>query len=307
MLAVSVLLLTIVCTTVPARADVNITAAQVGETNEVIISFDATGETNLVRAFALDIRLDNDANIVSATGLSADYWVYPGTIQIAADGTVSSYGSIAAEYGDLPGDTLVGPPDGNGVTLEAASLYAPVGPGSPNAPAKSGDLATLIIDKDCLLCISANVSRAGATGVVMENPDEVVTVNYPVCIEVNVPEPITDECMKDTAPEFPEWEQWGKPLCWCYARQCRGDADGIKTGPFWVAIPDLNMFRAAFNKSDLVLENVVNGICSDADHIKTGPFRVAIPDLNIFRAYFNKPELSVPECPMDNYNWFETP
>jgi len=62
---VSVLLLTIACKTVPAQADVYITAAQVGDTNEVIISFDATSETNLVRAFALDIKLDNDANIVS--------------------------------------------------------------------------------------------------------------------------------------------------------------------------------------------------------------------------------------------------
>jgi hypothetical protein len=139
----------------------------------------------------------------------------------------------------------------------------------------------------------------------MENPDEVVTVNYSACIEVNIAGPT--ECLKATAPEYPAWEQWGKPDCWCYARQCRGDADGIKTGPFWVAIPDLNMFRAAFNKSDLVLETVTNGICSDNDHAKTGPFRVAIPDLNTFRLYFNKPELSVPECDNTNYNFWETP
>ncbi|NIP33055.1 MAG: hypothetical protein GWN67_25485 [Phycisphaerae bacterium] len=291
----------------PALADVNITATQVGETNEVIISFDATSETNLVRAFGLDITLDNDVNIISVTGLSSDYWVYPGTIQIDAQGNITYAGTIVAEVGDLPGDTLPGPPDGNGVTLECASLYAPVGPGSPNAPAKSGDICSIIVSDDTCLSISANVSRAGPTGVVMENPDEVVTVNYPascIVIDVNIPD---DECMKDTAPEYPEWEAWGKPLCWCYSRQCRGDADGIKTGPFWVAIPDLNMFRAAFNKSDLVLQGVTNGICSDADHIKTGPFRVAIPDLNIFRAYFNKPELSVPVCDPANYNWWETP
>jgi hypothetical protein len=294
----------------PAMADVNITVAQVGEPcdGRVQISWDATSETNLVRAFALDIQLDNDANIVSATGLSADYWVYPGTIQIDASGNITDSGTIAAEYGDLPGDTLPGPPDSNGVTLEAASLYAPVGPGSPNAPATSGILAEIVVDANTCLTISANVSRAGPTGVVMENPDEVVTVNYPaVCFFVNVPVPIDEECMKESAPEFPEWEAWGKPLCWCYSRQCRGDADGIKTGPFWVAIPDLNMFRAAFNKSDLVLQTVTNGICSDADHVKTGPFRVAIPDLNIFRAYFNKPELSVPECDPSNFNWWETP
>jgi hypothetical protein len=294
----------------PALADVNITIAQVGEPcdGRVQISYDATGETNLVRAFGLDVTLDNDANVVSATGMSVDYWVYPGTIQIAADGTITDMGTIAAEYGDLPGDTLPGPSDGNGVTLEAASLYAPVGPGSPNAPAKTGILAEIVVDANTTLCITANVSRAGATGVVMEDPDQVVTVNVvPPCLFIDVPKDVDEECMKATAPEYAEWEAWGKPLCWCYARQCRGDADGIKTGPFWVAIPDLNMFRAAFNKTDIVLGSIANGICSDNDHTKTGPFRVAIPDLNVFRLYFNKPELSVPECPMDNLNYYETP
>jgi hypothetical protein len=84
-------------------------------------------------------------------------------------------------------------------------------------------------------------------------------------------------------------------------------SDGIKTGPFWVAIPDLNRFRLAFNKTDIVLRDVPQGICADFDKIKTGPFRVAIPDLNIFRQYFNKPELSVPECDMTNYNFWQHP
>jgi hypothetical protein len=291
-----------------ALADVNITAAQVGETNEVIISWDATGETNLVRAFGINIQLDNDVNIISINGLSADYWVYPGTIQIAADGTITTYGSIGAEYSDLPSDTLAGPPDGNGVTAEAASLYAPVGPGSPNAPVKFGDLASIIVSGSTCLSISANVSRAGTTGVVMENPDEVVVVNYPAsCVVIDVNEGVPPECIKLGTPDYPAWEAWGKPACWCYSRQCRGDADGVKTGPFWVAIPDLTAFRLAYNKTDIVLQNVTNGICSDADHIKTGPFRVAIPDLTNFRIYYNKVELLVPECDPLNYNFWLTP
>lgn len=291
----------------PALAAVNITATQVDETNEVIISFDATSETNLVRAFGLDIQLDNDVNIISVTGLSADYWVFPGTIQIDASGNITYIGTIAAEVGDLPGDTLPGPPDGNGVTLECASLYAPVGPGSPNAPAKSGNLCSIIVSGDTCLSISANVSRAGPTGVVMENPDEVVTVNYPascIVIDVNYPE---GECMKASAPEYPAWESWGKPLCWCYARQCRGDIDGIISGPFWVAVPDLNKLRPAFNKMDAQLAAIDGGICADLDHVKSGPFRVAVPDLNIFRQYFNKMAPLVPECDPTNYNFWETP
>jgi hypothetical protein len=280
-----------------AWAAVEISGAQVGSTDEAIISFDARTEPNLVRAFSFNIQADNDANIIAVTGVNPGYYIYPGTIQIDAAGVVSDYGSPAAPQSDLPSDTLAGI-DTNGVTVELASLYAPVGPGSPNAPDPCGPILSIRVSKPCCLTITANVSRAGSTGVVMESPDEVVTVNLPgaICIDWST------ECMKTTHPAYADWDTWGKPACWCYARQCRGDADGIKTGPFWVAIPDLNMFRAAFNKTDLVLAAVSNGICSDSDHIKTGPFRVAIPDLNIFRAYFNKPELSVPECDKSEIN-----
>ncbi|MBW8042533.1 MAG: hypothetical protein FVQ85_21405 [Planctomycetes bacterium] len=115
------------------------------------------------------------------------------------------------------------------------------------------------------------------------------------------------ECMKTSAPEYAVWEAWGKPACWCYSRQCRGDTDGIKIGPFWVAIPDLNIFRSAFNKTDIVLANVANGICADFDHTKSGPFRVAIPDLNMLRINHGKIEALIPECDRTNYNFWETP
>ncbi len=303
-LAVSSILLTILCTTVPVWADVIITAAQVGDTNEVIISFDATSETNLVRAFALDIRLDNDANIVSVTGISPDYYIYPGTIQIDSFGNVIDYGTALAEYGDLPGGTLPGL-DSNGITIEMASLYAPVGPGSPNAPAKSGDLLLFSISDYTCITITPNLARAGPTGVVMEDPNEIIDVNYPerYCIDSHPPH----VCMKESAPEYSVWQDWGEPKCWCYARQCRGDIDGIISGPFWVAVPDLNLFRPAFNKMDAQLALVENGICADLDHLKSGPFRVAVPDLNIFRLYFNKMAPLVPECDPTNFNWWETP
>ncbi|MDH4240320.1 MAG: hypothetical protein OEW48_12225, partial [Phycisphaerae bacterium] len=276
---------------------------------------DATGETNLVRAFGLNITLDNDANIVSATGLSADYWVYPGTIQIAADGTISFMGSIAAEYGDLPSDTLPGPPDGNGVTLEAASLYAPVGPGSPNAPAKSGDLAEIIVDANSTLCITANVSRAGATGVVMENPDEVVTVNV-ACLFVNVPKPeLPTDCYQNEA-DYDQFLEVGSPTCWCYLRQCHGDADGLKEGSakagYWfVGLNDLNILVSAWKvlepavaptPSGPGITSVTDGACADFDHLKEGSakagyWRVGLGDLNLLVANWKILEPAVAPTP----------
>lgn len=164
----------------PAWAeDVVITCAQVVDTNEVVISFDATNSTKgLVRAFGLNIQLDDDATIIGVGNVNPDYYIYPGTISIDTTQTPPEidYGTPVAEYGDLESDTLPGL-GSNGVTLEMASLYAPTGPGSPNAPAKSGVLLSLYVsrptapDLQTCLTITGNVARAGSKGVVMEDPD----------------------------------------------------------------------------------------------------------------------------------------
>ncbi len=291
----------------PAMATVTITLSHVDDTNEVIIGFTNDDVDNLVRAFGLNVTLNNDSNIVSAEGLSTDYWVYPGTIVIAADGEITDSGTIAAEYDDLPSDTLPGPPDSNGVTLECASLYAPVGPGSPNAPLQTGDLAKIIINgTDCQLCVTANVSRAGAKGVVMEDPAVDPTVVF-ACVDVNLPDEVPPECLKTTAPEYGEWEAWGKPLCWCYAKQCRGDLNGSSFFGKPVTLTDLNLFKLAFNKTDVELELVTDGICADLNHAAFFGKRVTLTDLNTFKLYFNKAEAEVPECDPTNYNFWETP
>jgi hypothetical protein len=98
------------------------------------------------------------------------------------------------------------------------------------------------------------------------------------------------DCLSTIAPEYAAWVSLGKPLCWCYRRQCRGDIDGIQTGPFHVAIPDLTLFKQCFNQ--FVLPPGCE--CADLDHLQTGPFRVAIPDLTIFKTYFN--QFVVPQC-----------
>jgi hypothetical protein len=250
----------------------------------------------MVRAFGLNIQLDSDANILEVTGLSADYWVHPGTIQIDAQGEVTYVGTIAAEYDDLPSDTLEGIGSG-GVTLEAASLYAPVGPG-PNAPDLSGDLASIIVSADCNLCITANVSRAGADGVVMEDPDQAVTVNYGPCIFVDVPDEEPD-CY-DGMADFDVYDSFGRPPCWCILRQCHGDADGVKEGDdkggyFYVGAGDLGLLLAGWKVLEPAVApipsgpgilSVTNGICADFDHLqegddKGGYFRVGAGDLGI--------------------------
>ena len=182
----------------PAMAAIDIEMAQVADTNEVIISI-TSDEANLIRAYGLNIKLtqntavadsDPDPNILEVTALNPGYWVFPGTIQIDPDGNVTNLGSPVAEYGDLPSDTLAGL-DSNGVTVELASLYAPVIPDSPNAPAQNGALLSVKVSGSACMTITANVARAGAKGVVMEDPDEDPTVNIQgeLCFEV-----ASDEC-----------------------------------------------------------------------------------------------------------------
>ncbi len=278
----------------PAWASVNISAVQVGYNNDVIISYDASSEPNLVRAFALDIQIGNDSNIVEVTALNSDYYIHPGTIQIDAQGKVTDYGSPVAPQSDLPSGTLPGL-DSNGITIEMASLYSPVGPGSPNAPTQTGDLVSIIVDNDTCLTISANVARAGPTGVVMEDPDEIVQVNFPepLCV-------VYHPCMGCYCyqPDYDEWVLVGDPDCWCWPRQCHGDADGlkggnVKTGYYWVGPTDLNILIAGWLVKEPAfgpgIASIPNGICADFAHdqggsAKTGFYRVGPTDLNILIA-----------------------
>jgi O-glycosyl hydrolase len=102
-------------------------------------------------------------------------------------------------------------------------------------------------------------------------------------------------CLSSGAPEYADWTVWGKPDCWCYDRQCRGDIDGRKIVS-WVSLADLNLLKSAFNKADTILKNIPNGICADLNHAKTGGVRVQTADFHILKSFFDKAETSVPCC-----------
>jgi hypothetical protein len=298
-----ILALVVLVFAAPAWADVVITCAQVDDTNEVVISFDATTEANLVRAFSLNIQLDDDATILSVGNVNPDYYIHPGTIQIDTSGpeVQIDYGTPVAEYDDLQSDTLLGL-DSNGITIEMGSLYYPTGPGSVNAPAKNGVLLSIYLsrptapDLQTCLTISGNVARAGSSGVVMEDPDEVVTVDSTGCCVDFLPE----ECYWGQ-PDYDEWEAVGKPLCWCYPRQCHGNATGeppeggVKAGYWYVGLGDLNVLISAWKvlepatgttPSGPGIGSVPGGACADFSHsaeggVKAGYWRVGLGDLNI--------------------------
>lgn len=142
---------------VPAMAAVTVTATDAGD-GSGLVTVSYTGSD--VRAFALDITVDGGAVISDVNALSADYYVNPGSVNVAGDGSIT--GSLVCDAGQYAG-TLDGEGT-SGITTEQGSLYV----GAVNAPAASGDLFSFVVDADCHVTIAVNAIRAG---VVMEDPD----------------------------------------------------------------------------------------------------------------------------------------
>jgi len=98
-----------------------------------------------------------------------------------------------------------------------------------------------------------------------------------------------------TGPDFAQWTLVGKPISWCTATQCHGDAnDAVETigkGSFRVGYADLNILVAGFSK--VYVDPVASPwIAADFNHaaepIGKGSFRVGYADLNVLVNYFSK-------------------
>jgi len=123
----------------------------------------------------------------------------------------------------------------------------------------------------------------------------------------------TAGCFPLDHPDHGEWVKVGMPECWCFPRQCRGDADGrwegtLKCGQiYYVRFYDLNVLMSTWNIAEPPHGPGVGsaGICADFDHAaegssKTGYYRVHFNDLNILMAhwYINAPPFG-PGIPAD--------
>ena len=144
----------------PAMAGVSIGCNAAG--NKLALTYDASTETELVRAFALDITVEG-ATITGVEGANPSYGIYPGSIVIDTDtGQVTNDGTPVADGAEYEG-TLPGL-GSNGVTIEMGSLYAD-GEAPPDA---AGNIITLVLSGPASSAtIAENVIRGG---VVMEDP-----------------------------------------------------------------------------------------------------------------------------------------
>jgi len=150
-------------------------------------SYDASDEPVLVRAFNLDITLNNGATIESifdykvglSTAADPGYGIFPGKIVIGGPidwGTPIASGGYP---GTLPGLGTYG------ITIEMGSLYS----GLDNAPLVSGTLFKITIDWNNASAVDVDIAiNTFRGGIVMEDGD-IPTIELVGC--TLIPEPAT--------------------------------------------------------------------------------------------------------------------
>jgi hypothetical protein len=242
--------------------------------NEVTISYAVTGGTELVRAFGLTIQCEDPCvAITQVVPVDANYRIYPSQIEIDG-GTVMDYGT--------PHDPCsLNDPN---IDIEMGSLYTldanfagDANAGYNMVPGLAGTLLKFYVEGPNG-CFDVNENSITG-GVVMEDPCNIPTVISPGgCFD--------GECY-DGMADYAQWELVGKPECWCWARQCLGDADGLPDGKsnFYVSTPDLTILKSYWQIQD---GPVGQGACADFDHLPDGKsnFRVSTPDLTILKSYW---------------------
>lgn len=284
----------------PAMGTVTITCntGSGADANKVTVKF-TSDEANNVRAFALDITC-TDANIIAGSvgEVNPAYYIHPGSFAIV-DGNATGTVVCSASYpGTEPGEGT------SSMTTEQGSLYEK---GVDPAPSQVDQvLFSFRADGECTVSLDENLIRGG---VVMENPDEVVSVDTTGTCEVDL------GCYN--GPDQAEWLAVGEPASWCEPRQCHGDADGLShtfgsapppIAPWpasYVTNEDITILLAGYKKaySDPVTHP---WIAADFNHQENtfgsapppiAPWpsaRVTNEDITILLTYYKKPDAQIP-------------
>jgi hypothetical protein len=232
-------------------ADVTISCTADG--NVVTVSYEASAEANIPRAFSLDIQLSTDATITDVTPLDPNYWVYPGSYD---EDPCTPVGDPCDSEDTLPGE------DSNGVTIEMASLHSPTGSvANPNAPDISNALLSFKVSGDCNVYISSNAARGKVVFYDATNEDDGRDVVYTGCtVEsgcLKVGETVGGVYITQAMRDL--WDSLGQPDCWCYDCHWKGDTDGDCDVDYY------DVTDAVDGWNDYNVTNP-DGLCADVDN-----------------------------------------
>ncbi|HOT71838.1 MAG TPA: hypothetical protein PLX18_00680 [Anaerohalosphaeraceae bacterium] len=306
----------------PALADVAVTVDDAGD-GVAQLNLAISGDA-VVRGLALKVTITGAelAAIADVTDVMPAFNAY-------IDYYYSNTGFLGTlgDETDLPGTGAhaLADPDAAGVlavlpaTTFSISLGALDNSGSQGGVTAGGVLAKINLSNfsgSAQVCVEADALRGGIVG------DNLGTVDADDCGAIAAP---STECVSSTAPFYADWVAFGKPACWCYAANCKGDADGLKEGNALagyrkVYTGDLNILLSAYDIKEPPkgpgIATIPNGICADFDRTKEGNAlagyrRVYTGDLNILLANYDVKEPpkgpGIGDCAGPNYNFFVTP
>ncbi|HOQ05957.1 MAG TPA: hypothetical protein PKY88_12180 [Anaerohalosphaeraceae bacterium] len=306
----------------PTWANVTVSVAE-GTANDQIAELNlAIDGGSVVRGMAIKVTITGAdlAAIADVTDVMSAFNAY-----------IDYYYSNPGFLGTLPSETALpgtgahalANPDAAGVlsTLPATTFVISLGAldnsGNQGGVTAGGLLAKIKLSNfagtSAQVCIEPDALRGGVVG------DDLGTVSVSGCATIsNIP----PECVKSTAPFYADWVAFGKPNCWCYQRNCRGDINGTRegnavTGYIWVYTQDLSTFLAAYGIKEPPkgpgVATITNGICADLNRTRegnavTGYIRVYTQDLPILLANYGVKEPpkgpGVPVCDSANYNFW---
>jgi hypothetical protein len=272
--------------TAPALATVTIVMECDAENDRKVWIKYESDEAERVRAFALDIQATG-GNIIECNDYAVGddnggYGVFPGSFAAAPIQVDPQTGEVVTW--EVDGYSPVAPPDDPealggigtpGVTVEMGSLYDDSPPSQTE-----GYLCSVTCDENVtLLSVSANAIRGN---VVLESAAEVQDLVMPEDLAIPCGSPPCFPSDDQDAYDF--WVDQGQPDCWCYARQCYGDADGKAQGnPLfgyaYVSTDDLIILADAWQIKEPPhaeepflngIADVPGGVCGDFDHMAQG-------------------------------------
>jgi hypothetical protein len=263
----------------------------------VTVGYDATGETELVRAFALDISVSAGA-ITDVTDYvvgddNGGYGIFPanfsrvitvdGQTGEVADWGVAGYTPVA----DGNDTGAAGALGGSAITIEMGSLYDTMAPG------KTGTLCKVVTEgaEGATLSVTVNAVRGG---IVLENAAQ-ATLN-PDPATVVIPSGI---CVPaDQVADYEAYVAAGAdPSCWCLPYQCDGDIANNTEGfqKYRVFLGDLAILTDNWKKKIADADP-----CADVDHKAEGfqKYRVFLGDLNVLIANWKAKDSALAgDCP----------
>lgn len=279
-----VLLLVAALLAAPAMAAVNFTVT--GSTDGTLtISYDTT-DGDLPRGIALTVSCTAGATVLDETNV------------VSVDTAYNTY--IDWAYSNLSGyDIGMGHPlaemAGAGVLATAASDFSicmgvlDQAGNQAAGPATADPLIVLELDDNGAADTEVTVDVDNLRGGVVGSQLDVTGLPDTVTVEFG-----GSPCMAETNADFTRWDDLGRPACWCYEKQCHGDADGI--GAFGGLVPvyelDLAIFVAAYGQTTLP----EGGICADFDHIAAFGGLVAVYTEDLALLVANYGQTAVAPC-----------